>query len=293
MPVSMWTFIVFAVIAVIITVAALIFANLDHDPLPAAGAVLVIVSAWVVTAVPLLTASLTAVPTRNIGIVTNFGKPTGESLGNGLHWKAPWTKVAEMDGAVQNLTRTGEQATTVRLGNNSLAQVDNTIRWRIVPEAAPELYMDYRSFDGVRENLVVRQANAALNAVLGTFNPLTSLEEQQNENQNAKIAEQVAEVLRKQVGKQIIIEQVIIPVIKFDGQTQQRIDQFNAEVANTRVAEQRQKTAAADAAANRTLSDSVRQDPNVIVSRCVDASIKAGLSPAGCWPGTSVISGVK
>lgn len=243
--------------------------------------------------IPLIVASTAVVPTRNVGIATTFGKPTGAVYSNGLHLKAPWSKVEDMDAAIQNLTRTGDDATTVRLGNNSLATVDNTIRWRIVPEAAPALFMDYRSFDGVKDNLVTRQANAALNEVLGSFNPLLSLEDQTNENQNVKMGDQVADVLRKKVGKQIIIEQVIIPVIKFDQETQKKIDAFNAEVANTKVAEQRQKTSRADAEANRIISDSIKNDPNVVTSRCIDQAIARGISPAGCWPGGSVITGVK
>ncbi|MEJ9080736.1 SPFH domain-containing protein [Gordonia malaquae] len=246
-----------------------------------------------ISALMLLLSSTTIVSTRNVGVETKFGRPTGSNLSNGFHWKNPLSQVHEMDGAVQNLTRTGEQATTVRLGNNSLATVDNTIRWRIKPDAAPQLYLDYRSFEGVTDNLVVRQANAALNEVLGGYNPLASLEEQNNENANVRIARQVRDVLRREVGDDIVIEQVIIPVIRFDQPTQQRIDQFNTEVANTRVAEQRQSTARADAEANRIISDSVKNDPNVITSRCVDAAIKANISPAGCWPGTTTITGIK
>jgi hypothetical protein len=47
-------------------------------------------------------------------------------------------------------------ATTVRLGNNSTAFVDNSVRWRIQPAAADELFLDYRQFENVRDNLVTR-----------------------------------------------------------------------------------------------------------------------------------------
>lgn len=302
MPASFITFIVFAVLAVIITLIAVAvrhsagtdpnFGDESERRIARRASLVVIAVVWGIVAIPLLFASTTIVSTRNIGVETKFGRPTGQNLSNGFHWKNPAAKVHEMDGAIQNLTRTGDDATTVRLGNNSLATVDNTIRWRIRPDAAPALYLDYRSFEGVKDNLVVRQANAALNEVLGAYNPLASLEQQDNENENVRLASDVRDALRKQVGADIIIEQVIIPVIRFDKATQQRIDQFNTEVANTRVAEQRQQTARADAEANRIISDSVKNDPNVITSRCVDAAIKSGISPAGCWPGTTVISGI-
>jgi regulator of protease activity HflC (stomatin/prohibitin superfamily) len=33
-------------------------------------------------------------------IVTTFGRP-GSTLTNGLHWKAPWQSVTEMNGTIQ------------------------------------------------------------------------------------------------------------------------------------------------------------------------------------------------
>jgi len=49
-----------------------------------------------------------------------------------------------------------DAATTVRLGNNSTAFVDNSVGWRIQP-AVGELFLDYRDFDNVRDNLVTRE----------------------------------------------------------------------------------------------------------------------------------------
>ena len=50
------------------------------------------------------------------------------------------------------------------------------------------------------------------------------------------------------------------------------------------------KTAAAEAKANEILAASVSNDPNVLVSKCLDASVReAGISPLGCWPNTSVV----
>jgi hypothetical protein len=39
---------------------------------------------------------------------------------------------------------------TVRSGNNSTAFVDISVRGRIQPAAADELFLDYRDFDNVR-----------------------------------------------------------------------------------------------------------------------------------------------
>jgi hypothetical protein len=41
--------------------------------------------------------------------------------------------------------------------------------------------------------------------------------------------------------------------------------------------------------ANEILAASVSNDPNVLVSKCLDSAREAAISPLGCWPGTSVV----
>ncbi|MFG1931374.1 SPFH domain-containing protein [Mycobacterium sp. NPDC048908] len=213
----------------------------------------------------LILGSTTIVSTRNIGVVTTFGRPGG-TLPNGLHAKAPWQSVTEMNGTIQIDNHTGDAGTTVRLGNNSTAVVDNSVRWRIQPAAADELFLDYRDFDNVRENLVTRELRAALNEVFAAFDPLAP-----------------------KMGGQIEIINVIVPLVNYDEATQSRINALNVEKANTRVAEQRAKTAAAEAKANEILAASVSNDPNVLVSKCLDAAREAHISPLGCWPNTTAV----
>ena len=78
------------------------------------------------------------------------------------------------------------------------AFVDNSVGWRIQPAAADELFLDYRDFDNVRDNLVTPQLRAALN--------------------------EVAEKLRTKVGGQIEIINVIVPLVNYDQATQDRIN---------------------------------------------------------------------
>jgi regulator of protease activity HflC (stomatin/prohibitin superfamily) len=230
--------------------------------------------------------STTIVSARNVGVVTTFGRPSG-TLGNGLHVIAPWQKVTEMDGTIQIDNHTGEMATTVRLGNNSTANVDNSVRWRIQPAAADELYLDYRDFENVRDNLVTRELRAALNEVFSAFDPLSAAN---TEGPNVQaLGDDVAEKLRAKVGGQIEIINVIVPLVNYDSATQDRINALNVEKANTRVAEQRAKTAEAEARANGILAASVSNDPNVLVSKCLDSAREAAISPLGCWPGTQVV----
>lgn len=105
------------------------------------------------------------------------------------------------------------------------------------------------------------------------------------------LSTQATQALQAEIGTQIDVLNVIIPIVHFDDATQGRINALQAEIANTRIAKQKQQTADAEADANRKLSGSVSNDPNVLVSKCLDLlaqmekdkiAIPAGFS---CWPG--------
>lgn len=242
------------------------------------------------TVLVFLISAVAIVGTKKVGVVTSFNRPTG-TISNGLHLKAPWQKVHELDGAIQTDSHEG---TTIRLGNQSTADVKNSIRWRILPGTADRLYRDYRDFDKIRDSLVTRELTAALNEVFKDYDPLSAIRGGKNVVKQPTLDElgaSVAQRLREQIGDQIEILNVIIPLIEFDPGTQSRIDSFQEEIANTRIAEQKQKTATANAAANRKLSSSVSHDPNVLVSKCLDTLAELAKEkqplPAGfsCWPG--------
>jgi len=231
----------------------------------------------------LMFSTATIVPTRDIGIVTTFGRPQGE-LSNGLHWTAPWQNVTNMDGAVQLEKFEGtDHGMVVRLGNNSTATANVTIQWRLDPKAAPSLFLDYRNFDGIRDNLVNKELAVALNTEFAKFDPLAP-----GASDGAPlvgISERVQADVQRAVGDRVEIQKVFVPLVAYDNNTQDRINALNIEKANTRVAEQREKTAEADAKANEKLRQSVSNDPNVLVSKCLDAH--KDRSPIGCWPNST------
>jgi hypothetical protein len=101
------------------------------------------------------------------------------------------------------------------------------------------------------------------------------------------ISSKVQADVQRAVGARVEIQKVFVPLVAYDSPTQDRINALNVEKANTRVAEQREQTAAADAKANGVLSASVSNDPNVLVSKCLDAAARAQTSPIGCWPGSA------
>lgn len=251
-------------------------------------------------------ACTTIIQAKNVGVLTTFGKPT-RSLNAGLHVKAPWQKVTELDGTKITNKYTGEERIEVRIGDGTTAAVETAIRWSIVGEKADEIYADYRSDDvnmNVREALVETVFKNAINAVFGQYNPtaeLVTVDPNSDKRLNFVpdydgLAAEVTESMKQRVadsGGYVKIEFVTLSGISLSPETQKKINEFQAEVARTQVALQAERTNRAQAAANKALSTSVSNNPNVLVSRCLDTlqmmvenqqPVPAGFT---CWPGQS------
>jgi regulator of protease activity HflC (stomatin/prohibitin superfamily) len=241
------------------------------------------------------------VGTKKIGVVTSFNKPVG-TMDNGLHTKAPWQKVVELDGAIQTdnhlCRKDANTGIDVRIGNQSISCLDVTIRWRLRQGASDALYRDYRTFDHIRDSLVTRDLIQSLNDVFVDYNPLGNIN---NEKVAAppsleRMSSRVKALLvgrtgnSGRIGDQIEVLSVFIPIVHHDGQTQQKINQYQAARADTRIAGQKVQTATNEAKANKVLAGTVTKNPYVLVSKCLDL-VKGRTTPlpAGfnCWPGGS------
>lgn len=223
----------------------------------------------------LLFASLAFVGTKDIGVKTAFGKPVG-SLSNGIHFKAPWEKVTTIDDAVQIENYTAGpnddgDCITVRIARQATACVDTSIKWQIKQSAGDALFRNYRNFDKIRDSLVKRNLQQAVNAHFGNYDPL-GIDTNGDSTQVSltDLSTAVQKQMATEIGDQIDVISVIIPVLHFDGDTQNRINSLQAQVAQTRIAQQAEKTAAAQAAANQALAASVSNAPGVLESKCLD-----------------------
>lgn len=255
----------------------------DAAPKFKTGAVLTIIIALIVT----LFASTTIVPPRTVGVKVALGKPVG-SVGNGFHFKAPWTSVEKMDASIQNDVYNGDKTITVRLGNNTEAEADASIRWQLKQDNIEQLFLDYKTFDNIRDNLVTRNFRAAMNEAFASYDPLATVESANNSDADKAlpgIAEKVKDKLQDKLGDDIIIHEVTIPLVNFDESTQNRINELQAETARTRIANQKQETADAEAKANKILEDSVT--PEVLSSKCLDIADRNNKDVLGCIAGTT------
>lgn len=254
-----------------------------------------------------LFSSTTIIQAKNVGVLTTFGKTSDRTLTPGLHWKKPWQKVTELDGTTISDEYRGDNCIYVRIGDGSTACVSATNRWRIVTDKANLIYGEYRSDDvrdTVRDALVSTVFKASVNQVLGEYDPTADLRvtdalagasadfAPDYDALTAKVEANMKQRIAAQ-GGMVEIRSITISYLKLSDSTQKKINDWQAEVGNTRIALQRKQTAIAQAEANRALSESVSNDPNVLVAKCFDtlaAMVEAEQQvPAGftCWPGSN------
>jgi regulator of protease activity HflC (stomatin/prohibitin superfamily) len=252
------------------------------------------------------------VDTRNVGIITEFGRPVGVH-GAGIVWHAPWKRVSELSEAIQLQafesnsyddaskglgSNNNAAAIGVRLANNSMAYVNENLNWRLREGAAPKLFQDYGGnsvFDTIKQQLVDRQAQVALSKTFATFNPqlLTAVNASQPGAVQAtapqqgadlpRMADTVKKDLQDAVGQDIEILDVRIQGIFYDPQTQQRIDAYNQKVQETINAQQDVKTAEQQKLAAEQRAAQAPPDLRIGIFNCLNDMVKAGRDPAGCW----------
>ena len=234
--------------------------------------------------VMIVATSTVAVPARTVGVVTAFGKPTG-TLSNGLHLVKPWEEVEKMDASLQTNRYTGDSAIGVRLANQSEAKADASIQWQLREEDAEQMYLDYREFERIHNDLVDREFRASVNAVLASYNPLDADAIAEGGIDLNEFADDIKEDMQKRMGGAVEVRSVALPIINYDEDTQRKIDQLQTEVANTRAAEQSKNTAKEIAEANEIMRKSLSDE--VLSQRCIEAAEKVGAAPVGCIKGSS------
>jgi hypothetical protein len=250
------------------------------------------------------------VDTRNVGIITAFGKPVGVH-GAGIVWHAPWKQVHELSEAIQlqafesnsyddaskgQGANGNPAAIGVRLANNSMAYVNENLNWRLREGAAPKLFQDYGGqdvFGTIKQQLVDRQAQVALSKTFATFNPQILLASNGGDPSPAptpqqganlpKMADQVKKDLQDAVGQDVEILDVRIQGIFYDPPTQQRIDAYNQKVQETLNAQQDVKTAQQLTDAAQARAAMPPPDLRIAISNCINDLVKQGKDPAGCW----------
>lgn len=259
----------------------------------------------IIALISLIFSSTTTVSAKNVGVAVNFGKVSQQTLSPGLHFKAPWTKVIEIDGTIQTDQYAGDSCIRVTIGDGSQACAKITNRWQINPKNAASIYEQHRSDDptqSFRAATISTELEQAISETLGNYNPISNLKVVGGSDDATqvsfvpdydKLSEQIEDNMKKRLddADQAKIVGITFSHLDLSDNTQKKINDYIAAVGETRIALQQKETAAAQAAANKELSASVSNDPNVLVSRCLDilkdSSQNGYKLPAGfsCWPG--------
>ena len=260
MPVSFILFLVLATIAVLAVATVKVFGG---------GAVVTATVSGLLALLCLVIASTTIVGTRQIGVATQFNRPNGDTYTNGFHFKSPLVKVHEMDGAVQIDTYQGDSRIAVRLGNNSTALADD------------ELFVQYKTFDGVRVNLIERNLKVALNEAFASFDPLAT--KNLETSPLPAISKDALDLLRDKVGSEVEIIDVSVPTIDHDDKTEERINQINEERANTTKAGQEVETNKKRREAAEELAKMPPPDLRISIANCLNKMAETGTN-LNCFP---------
>lgn len=239
----------------------------------------------------------TTVEAKQVGVVTTFGKTGDDTLKSGFHGKLPWQSVTQIDATIQTDEYRGDDCITVILADKNTACISATNRWSVNDENANDVYAEFRSDDptkSLRDAVVSTQFKAAVNSVFGGFDATA-----EGESDYVGLAEQVKTLMLTNTKGLVDIDSVTISYIKPGEKLQNKIEAIQAQEAQTTIANEKIETARKEATANGILSDSISNDPNVLVSKCLDLIADGSLvPPAGftCWPGGGsavVIPGTK
>lgn len=236
-----------------------------------------------------LFSSVYTVPTRNVGIVTSFNKPTGEVTGAGLKLVAPWQKVEDWDASRQSWDHLGNEGAKdnrcidVRITGMDTACVEVLVEWQTRVDNASEQWASYRKdFDYFVEKRVAPNLKDALAAAFRSHDPTSTVD--------AKTAaitpvsmNTFKEPLKTEIGARIGADVEVLNVtfgqVHYSKATQDTINAFRAKVMEARNLEQDEKNADAR---KRITDTNSKVDA---VTRCLEIAAQHGREPGLCLGG--------
>lgn len=272
-------FIISMIVMTFGVVAGIIWFKFRHDDevVMAKGATFGLV---ILAGVMLAVASMNSVPIRNVGIVTSWNKPTGETTGAGFKVTMPWENIEDWDASRQAYDhRGGENCVNVRIATLSNACVETLIEWQVHEERAPEQWASYKKdftlFVGRRIDPAMQDA---MNEAFASYDPLANIDKATG-NLNVPtgpLAEKVRIALDGKIGQDVKILTVAIPRVNHDEKTQASIDAYQQAINKSRVLDQEKANAEKQKAITET-NASVDA-----VTRCLELADKHGKEPGFC-----------
>jgi regulator of protease activity HflC (stomatin/prohibitin superfamily) len=241
-----------------------------------------------------IVASLSTVPTRNVGIVTEFSKPTGRTTGAGLKWHAPWQSIDDWDASGQTYAHLGDGCVWVTIAAQRRACVPVQIEWSARAERAPENWAAYKEVDGIDggrfgtfvERRVNPQINAAMTSVFASFDPLGNVDAKTGDapapDLNKTYRQPLLDALQGALGADIAVRSVAFESPRYDEPTTAAINAYGQKVLEAR-------NLAVDETNAKTRARISEIDASVPqVARCLQIAEKLGKEPGLCMSGAVV-----
>lgn len=235
------------------------------------------------------------VPVRNVGIVTSFNAPTGDTTGNGLKFVYPWQQVKDFDASRQTESHLGDWnhgCTVVRIGSLATACVENQFSWQVRANQAPELYKIYKGdFHNLQTNLVDLEARNAINSVFSTYNPLqqVDLKTGQTTFDGTALGKKFLDELTIRLNPfGIDIYNVSVPLVHHDTTTEANIKQFQDVVLQARILDQKKLNADKEKAVSNALIQVL--NPAYIQNKCIEYSKDMGFAPGLCMMNSGIVN---
>lgn len=256
------------------------------------GAGFVFLGALLLAVGAIVVASLSTVPTRNVGIVTQFNKPTGRTTGAGLQWTAPWQDVDDWDASGQTYQHLGDGCVWVTIAAQRRACVPVQIEWASKAERAPENWAAYKEIDGksrfevFEARRVNPQINAALTSVFAAFDPLGQVNAKTGDapapDLNKLYKAPLLDALNAALGEDITIRSIAFEAPRYDEPTTAAIAAYGQKILEARNLQ-------IDKANALTRAEITKTDASVPqVARCLQIAEKLGKEPGLCMAGPTV-----
>lgn len=239
-------------------------------------------------------ASVDKVPTKNVGIVTAFSKPTGRTTGAGLKWHAPWQSIDDWDASGQTYAHLGDGCVWLTIAAQRRACIPLQIEWSARAERAPENWAAYKETDGKSrfETWVSRrvdpQINAALTSVFAGFDPLGSVDPKSGDapapDLNKTYRQPLLDALVGALGADVSIRSIAFEAPRYDKPTSDAIAAYGQKILEARNLQ-------IDKANAVTRAEITKTDASVDqVARCLQIAEKLGKEPGLCMGSGAVVT---
>jgi len=162
----------------------------------------------------LLFASVTSIPTGNVGVLTLFGKVTGDVLGEGIHLVNPLKSVQKLSVQTQSVKETANTPSNEGL----ILELDTSLLFRLDRSKAAEVYQTVG--ENYAEKIVEPTLRAAIRSSTSahTANALYT-------NARELVQQQLTEELTKQLAARgVIVEAVLLRDVRLPAMLKSSIE---------------------------------------------------------------------